>query len=175
MLLDKKINNIFSQEEILLLEKNILKSKKELDGDLGRKITKDLIIPDEIIEKLIKILKNNNCNDLVFSGAVYAEYNNKYGDPNLPPHTDQDNNNLIINFQLSSNVYWPIGLNKNLYSLENNSAIIFNGNETIHWRPIKIFKNNEYVKMIFFRFFKPNKQIDEIYEFRNNISNSINF
>lgn len=170
-----KIENVFSKEEILILEKSILNSKKELDTTLGREITKNLYISKEIIEKLNNILKNNKYNNLNFSGAVYAHYNKEYGHPNLPPHLDQDGNDLIINFQLSSNTCWPIGLDKNLYLLEDNSAVIFNGNKTIHWRPIKNFENSDYVKMIFFRFFESNEKFKEIYEFRDIISKTINY
>lgn len=35
--------------------------------------------------------------------------------------------------------------------MENNSAVIFQPNVNIHWRPHKKFKENEYVKMVFFR------------------------
>jgi hypothetical protein len=86
------------------------------------------------------------------NNVLYAEYSGKYGTPNLPPHFDGETSDIIINYQFDSNTSWDIGIGTDLYKLENNSAIVFNANEHIHWRPHKTFSNDEYIKMIFFRF-----------------------
>jgi hypothetical protein len=54
--------------------------------------------------------------------------------------------------QIDANTVWPLGLNLDVYELENNSALIFNANKEIHWRTHKEFKDGEYVNMMFVRF-----------------------
>jgi hypothetical protein len=117
-------------------------------------------IPMHIIDKLYKIAEKVISKPLSMSHAMFVEYNKKYGQPNLLPHLDRDTNDLIINLQLSANTKWDLGLNKELYCLEDNSAVVFNGNTEIHWRPHKEFKDGEYVKMIFVRFCTPYKLTD---------------
>ena len=165
-----KVNNIFTEEELQFLHNeikysdvpvdlngNYLNSKDNngvgIDIDLGRLQFKNLSnLPESIINKINNLVFNLTKTSLTMSSISAVEYSNKYGEPNLPIHYDHDNSELIVNFQLSSNVLWEVGIDFNLYSLEDNSAIIFNPNRYKHWRPKKIFKDNEYVKMIFFRF-----------------------
>lgn len=90
--------------------------------------------------------------NLSSSGAYCAEYSAEFGTPNLPVHWDHDNTEIIFNYQLSSTTSWDIGVDKDIYSMEDNTALVFNPNKYTHWRPHKTFKEGEYVKMIFFRF-----------------------
>ncbi|MGA1047063.1 MAG: hypothetical protein ACO3UU_03580 [Minisyncoccia bacterium] len=147
-----KISNLFSDKGLENLNKLINNANIDLDKNLGRsKASINLPPAEEIAIKINEIgIKNN----LVFSSTTYVEYNNIFGQPNLPPHYDGDNSDLIVNFQLSSNTSWDLGLDLETYSLEDNSALIFNPNKYIHWRPIKKFESGEYIKMIFFRFCK---------------------
>jgi hypothetical protein len=103
-------------------------------------------------EKILEIIKPFTTKDVTLSNVTYVEYNSKYGTPVLPPHFDGDSSDIIVNFQLSSNTVWALGVDLALYELEDNSAMIFNPNKNIHWRPSKEFKDKEYVKLIFFRF-----------------------
>jgi hypothetical protein len=109
-------------------------------------------MPIEIKIKLEEIVSNLLGVNMSLSNSSYAEYSGLYGTPVLPPHVDGDTNEILINFQLSSNTFWDIGLGLQTYRIDDNSAIIFNPNTTIHWRPKKIFNDEEYVRMIFFRF-----------------------
>lgn len=141
-------------------------------------------MPIEIKEKLESVAKGISGVDMSLSNSSYAEYSGLYGIPELPPHVDGDTNDMIINFQLSSNTCWEIGLNLLMYKLEDNSAIIFNPNTNIHWRPKKIFNDGEYVKMIFFRLcdeknkkdysYLPNNPEDimfkDVVDFRNSLT-----
>lgn len=164
----EKINNVLSEKEIdnfLTIIKNIKISKNEDKGsvyaekgecfiskDLGRLVYSIKDIDNSLVIKITKIANSFLNTDYTLSSAVYVEYNPKFGSPNLPPHFDGDETDLMINYQLLSSTSWPIGIDKNIYSLENNSAVVFNPNKSIHWRPKKIFKDDEFVKMIFFRF-----------------------
>lgn len=165
----KKIDNVFTEEEVKQLKDKLeyLESLPESSGfvifdkNLGRLLFPVLEeIPLSIKQKLFDIAESFSFKDLSLSGANAVEYSNKYGEPNLPVHYDHDSNDLIINFQLSSNTKWDVGVDLNIYELEDNSALVFNANEYTHWRPRKTFKNGEFVKMIFFRFMNKNKPSD---------------
>lgn len=123
---------------------------------LGRLEVSDCFmpIPQEIHKKLSNISSVFFDSPHDLSSIVFVEYSNLYGEPNLPPHFDGDRNDLIINYQLSSNTSWDVGVGLKNYQLEDNTALLFNGNTNIHWRPKKIFNDGEYVKMLFFRFCK---------------------
>jgi len=167
-----KISNIFTPEQIEYLHKIIDSTEIPLDengeyisyisegigickelgrlqlGGIGHKLT------DDIVYRLREIVTEITDIKLNMSHAVCVVYSRKYGKPNLPPHRDGDTNDLIINFQLEANTSWDLGLNFKTYSLEDNSALIFNGNTEIHWRVHKDFQDGEFVKMIFIRFHK---------------------
>jgi hypothetical protein len=177
-----EIKNLFSEEEIQDLHHTIdsvtipkdengnyiiCKNTDGVDKNLGRLVSileldSDCSphIPPYIQDKLVRIAEDVLNEPLGISHALHATYSGKYGTPNLPPHFDGDTNDLIINFQLSSNTSWDLGLGLQTYGVEDNSALIFNGNEHIHWRPNKVFNEEEYVQMIFFRFFKINSRSD---------------
>jgi len=149
------INNIFSNEEMDHILKTVSSVDFEIDNSLGRvraiPAIKNLLRP-EIIESFNDIVSEMGYTSLNMSGITYVEYSNLYGKPNLPPHFDGDDNDLIINMQIDANTVWPLGLNLDIYELENNSALIFNANKEIHWRTHKEFKDGEYVNMMFVRY-----------------------
>lgn len=170
-----KIKNVFLNSEIDFFNNiiNHISAPKLHDGSymydtenpssniniskyLGRLQASDCFmpIPQEIYKKLYDISSVFFDSPHDMSGIVYVEYNNLYGEPNLPPHFDEDRNDLIINYQLSSNTSWDVGVGLKNYQLEDNTALLFNGNKNIHWRPKKIFNDGEYVRMLFFRFCK---------------------
>jgi len=149
-----QINDLFSETELDTLNKIIENSKETKTKDdeiLGRTLLIELDIPNDIKEKIAKKCSDLLSVDLTFTSAIYAEYSNLYGNPNLPPHFDGDSNNLVVDYQLKANTSWDLGIDLKCYPLQDNSALIFNANECIHWRPHKSFKDGEYVKMMFFR------------------------
>lgn len=173
----RKITNIFSDDELSDLN-NIINNKyiptldngeyiqfnmeadAGIDQYLGRlqfNLSEELKNPNISIRQKINDIAEEcfyaNCK-LPWSlrNILYVNYSGKYGTPNLPPHFDGEVSDIIINFQLDSNTSWDLGIGTTLYKLENNSAVVFNANENIHWRPHKDFTDDEYVKMIFFRF-----------------------
>lgn len=148
-----KIDKVFTQRELFEIEDCIskLSNNAENDKDLGRlKIQLNNLSP-KIEQKIRDIAIDLFGKTYSSPSTTYVEYSNKYGQPNLPAHFDSDNNDLVFDYQLKSNTNWDFGVGTNIYPLIDNSCIIFNANEHIHWRPNKEFKDGEYVKMIFFR------------------------
>ena len=166
----KKITNLFTESEISYLKKeikkiqqlSIFKTYSDISGDLGRMNTFIPIanISGPISDKVLEVANSINDKSYKLTNVLYVDYSNKYGEPNLPPHFDADSCDLIVNFQLSSNTSWDLGLEMQTYEIEDNSALIFNANHYIHWRPHKIFNDQEYIRMIFFRFKDVNYQED---------------
>lgn len=149
-----QLHNFCTEAELTEIRK-IVNNTKDVSSDraLGRLII-NLELPYEIQYKFAKLIDDIYEIKLSLSHIGCVEYSNKYGEPNLPPHFDGSTSDLIIAFQLEANTYWDLGINTDVYYLKNNSIIIFNPNENIHWRPHKIFNDEEYVKMIFIRFDK---------------------
>jgi hypothetical protein len=147
-----EIPNFLLPEELDMIERNI-KNKEVIkeDGLLGRilyTVPELYEMNDAIQQRVAKVVGR----ELDSIGGVFAEYNSKYGQPNLPPHFDGDNNSLIIDYQYKSNTSWGLGVDTTVFKMEDNKAIIFNPNEYPHWRPHKTFKEGEKITMIFFRF-----------------------
>jgi hypothetical protein len=157
-----KIDNILTSEELKLIKVAVLENKIEPDQTLGRKYMGGIhhAFTKEMEDKMYAIAKKANKTPLLMSHAVVVEYSSEYGKPNLPPHFDGDTNDLIINMQLESNTSWDLGLNLETYTLEDNSALVFNANTEIHWRVKKDFKPGEYVRMMFVRFYNPENLSD---------------
>jgi hypothetical protein len=161
-----KINNLFSEQDLDSLALLIESAENlNIDKDLGRSHLyfnlKD--IPEHILDKITQTVNSISDKPLVIDHIRYVEYSSKYGDSNLPPHVDGDRNNLVVDYQLKSNISWDLGINTELYPLEDNSALIFNANTNIHWRPYKRFQDDEYIRMIFFRFYDPVNRPDYSY------------
>ena len=158
-----KIKDLFSKEEVDYLikksEEKIL-TNGEVDENYGRVCIHGMDIPNSSIEKLNKIVSEMSNADLEGNLSLGVEYNLKYGNPNLPPHFDGDQTDVILNYQLDSNTSWSCGVNTEVFDMENNSALIFSPNANVHWRPHKEFKEGEFVRMIFFRFINTKRKSD---------------
>lgn len=125
--------------------------------DFGRIDIRYPKIEQEIIDKIFKIVQNEadpSFTDLKFQFAIYAEYSTKSGgNPMLNPHFDvSDVSTVLLDYQLDSNTIWPIAVEQDVFELENNGALLFESVGSIHYRPIKNFSDEEFVKMLFFRF-----------------------
>jgi hypothetical protein len=187
-----KVNDLFSPEDIEKITKKIkypIENNEDffISENLGRYQFGIRGLDRDTEIKLLEIANSVSDFECGFSGAAFVEYNLEYGNPNLPTHLDGDFNDLIINYQLSSNTSWDIGVDFNAYKMEDNSAVLFNPNKNVHWRPRKLFKDGEFVKMIFFRFHKLNnisdyshlrqywshhKIFEDINKFRDSVSDS---
>lgn len=130
--------------------------------NLGRLHNEELILPQNIQDKLTSLV----CQHLGTTtlklklNPISVEYSAKYGQPHLPPHFDRDDTDYILDYQFSSSTSWPLGVDRNLYELRDNSAVGFNPNGNIHWRPHKTFNEGEFTRMIFFRFFNEDNPSD---------------
>ena len=142
--------NIFSWDGIGNLGdyKDSYQNGQVVNSQLG-KVFFSLNLPESITNKIknLDYLKNK---DVHFVGIVYTEYNNEYGVPNLNMHLDKLEDVILFDYQLDSNIDWPLIIEDTEFQLNDNSGILFIPGKLIHGRPDISFNNNDYLKMIFF-------------------------
>lgn len=148
--------DVFSDEEILYIKQTIKAYKHQIlvqktihQKQRGRDdLYLNNIIDPAILNKIQTYL--NTIGDYKLGHVNWIEYNNKYTNPNLPPHKDPKNVKLTFDYQLESNIDWPIIIDDVEYQLRDNEAIAFDSSSQWHHRPEKIFNDGDYVQLIFF-------------------------
>ena len=147
-----EVSNFLLPEELEII-KNTLEDRRfeQKDGVLGR-IIYSLPLPHEMLENIQARVEDLIGKKLEPISVSFTDYESKYGQPNLPPHFDGDNNSLIVDYQYKSNTSWGLGVAATVFEMTDNKAVIFNPNEHPHWRPHKTFDNDEFITMAFFRF-----------------------
>lgn len=126
----------------------------------GRLDLEMIKLPEDIIDTITKIANRYTGDEpfeLIPFGAFYAEYSGKHGTPSLAPHYDGGDCNFMLDYQLESNTSWAIGMDEIGYEIKDNQALTLYPLSYMHWRPKRNFTESEFVKMIFFRFFKASK------------------
>ena len=156
--------NVFTNEEVSLIKQcvrdydhMILKGKTSHQVTRGRY---DLHLNDIIDPKILNKVQGylDTLGDYKLGAATWIEYNNKITNPNLPPHKDPKNVKLTFDYQLESNVDWPIIIDDIEYQLKDNEAIAFDSRSQWHHRPEKIFGDGDYVQLIFFYINDPDEE-----------------
>ena len=146
--------NVFTLEEILTLYKVL--AFYSGDGnkieETGRYIISSTFIDrfngmSKIIEKIENNVSNVENKKMKMATSGFHLYKTSYGIPTLMPHIDEYAGQVVFDYQLDSSIYWPIKINKEDYVLNNNEAVMFNGEEVVHSRPKSNFKGNDYVLM----------------------------
>lgn len=152
------IKNVLSEEQIDVIQELIADcSNIERQERYGRYMYHDIIwkenatFRETILKKVIELTGK----PYRVTGSATAEYTPKAGKPNLPPHFDGDQTDLIMTYQLPSNRQWGVGVDLKVYDLEDNDGVIFHPNESIHWRPTVEFEDGEFVRVMFIRFALP--------------------
>lgn len=119
----------------------------------GRKDLYHVIFPDNINTKITNIAKELTLKDLFLCGVQYTEYvGNLNGNPSLGMHYDGGEVDFILDYQLDSNFSWGIGIEDEVYEINDNELMVLRPVSNFHYRPKKIFKKDQYLKMIFFKF-----------------------
>jgi len=149
-----RVDNVLNEEELSMLLSYIDSTKHlhENHPNLGRTFFHLIDLPDVLVDKITSIAKEKTKKNIKMTGRAFSTYTNKVGKPELAPHTDINDTFYIFDYQVSSNIDWPVIVEGVNYQLSDNSALIFSGKELVHWRPKKIFKDEEFLSMIFFHF-----------------------
>jgi hypothetical protein len=147
-----KFDNFLTKNELQEIKVMIDKKKFERVNSVLGRLVADIDLPLHTRVKFLNLANSVSKHKLTMGHIAYVEYSNQYGQPNLPPHFDASSSDLMIDFQIESNTSWDLGINTSVHLMEDNSLLMFNPNENIHWRPHKTFNDGEYVRMIFIRF-----------------------
>jgi hypothetical protein len=139
--------------ETITLEEDIYTGLADviIDNKMGRAqmhIEKKFF-SDELTSYLNKLGKkyNPNCE---FMSLTFCRYAREYGYPQLMPHIDHPSKIVyVLDLQLDSNKSWPICFEEESYILENEESILIEPTKYPHWREPVLFKNEEYVDMMF--------------------------
>lgn len=163
------IKDVFTTEQLLVIQEKIKSSMRVVDKKFGRYTSsirpsngeKDddspLVLPDEMHKRLYQLASDNfskTAKQSYIKSAKYSGFLNP--SPNLPAHLDDNACSYTIDLQLSSNVNWPIYINGEEFTLKDNWAVVYDGENDLHWR--EDFPNRNpmsFVHMIFFHFVEP--------------------
>ena len=152
------IKNALSESEIADIQSSIaLSSDIEEQSEYGRYMYHEVIWKESHTFKSTLLHKANEATgkDYRYAGAVCAKYTSEAGKPDLPPHFDGDSTDMIATIQLESNRTWGVGVDLEVYEIEDGDVVLFHPNESIHWRPHVNFQDGEYVLVMFMRFRLP--------------------
>jgi hypothetical protein len=126
----------------------IVKTQYSVDG------VSQISLPESILKKVDEYVESNNPYDVPLSrvGASFVRYDKKYGIPNLGPHIDLGHTGVIVDFQLDSSTDWALGIDDEVYHLDDNSLVLFDALRQYHWRPEQEFEEDDFVSLIFFEY-----------------------
>lgn len=146
------IKNFFSESELKEIY-NLIEYGKSLEGTsdfyaplvlpkMARQQI-ELQLKGPLLEKIEKWASDFVGEEMKMTHNSYLSYNKKHNPdswPKLPPHFDSDNyyTKLTIDYQLESNVRWPVVIDSNgkieKFYLEYGDLLVFWGSGAIHWR-----------------------------------------
>jgi hypothetical protein len=152
------IKNILSQEEVDIIQDTVANCPTRDEQErYGRYMYHDVVWEkgNAFVNTITKRVLELTEKPYKLYGFAVCDYTAEAGKPNLPPHFDGDQTDLIMTYQISSNRTWGVGVDLNVYELEDNDGVIFHPNESIHWRPHAEFKDGEFVRVMFVRFRLP--------------------
>jgi hypothetical protein len=125
-----------------------------IDNKMGRA---QMAIPkncfsDNLVLFLDELGKKYNPN-AEFASITFCRYAKEYGDPQLMPHIDHPSKiAFILDLQIESNVSWPICFENTSYVLNDEESILMESTKYPHWREPMLFKDGEYLDMMFMYF-----------------------
>lgn len=109
------------------------------------------LIPKSITEKILSLLddlgyfvKEKHVN------AIFLRYAKDLGFPELEPHLDIQENAINIDYQINSNISWPVTIDGKDFALKDNDIVVFNASKLIHWREPRLFSDGEYLDIVLF-------------------------
>ena len=123
----------------------------------GRKDIPQIKLPPDIKSKIEQVVNDSLGDGKYFvnsSEVLVSTYSNEYGTPTLQKHKDGGTSSFLADYQLESNTSWDITVDGNDHPVRDNEALVFNAVESEHARPFKLFSDNEFITMVYFRFTK---------------------
>jgi hypothetical protein len=117
----------------------------------------ELMYPISIRSKLESYASYLVGEEVFMSHNSYLSYNQEHSpgvNPKLPPHYDSDNyfSKLTLDYQLDTNIDWPIVIEGEHFSLEYGDLLVFWGAGQAHWRDPVLFKEGDNTEVLTMHF-----------------------
>jgi hypothetical protein len=117
---------------------------------------RDLPILKELIDKLTDTAREIfDSKTLLPTYALFAHYEGQDPAPSLYKHKDDNACTYTLDMCVYQNEPWDLFVEDNAYTLSNNQALAYYGNEQFHWREEFPNPENNNVGMIFFHYVEP--------------------
>jgi hypothetical protein len=149
--------NVLSNDEIAEIYDRVKESYNEYVNDSWGQQVADFRMPESVLEKIVKLSEDVfGKPGLVLEAYQFARYekftapDGSVSIPRLMPHRDFFTEpRYTFDYQIGSNVSWPIFVEGEEFTLSDNEALTFSGTHQVHWRPKQEWTEGEFVDMIF--------------------------
>jgi len=134
-----------------------------ISPDMGRITLRNLPLTRELSNKFLQYAKDvTGLQDLEKRGNVFAEYNLKYGTPCLMPHYDAGDPNVLLDYQVYSNISWPLKIDEVEYLCDDNSVLNIYNTHQMHYRVPQKFNDGDVLGVLFFNYFSPSLNLNKL-------------
>ncbi len=160
------LKGFFTDEELEVLLAIIKYQKKA--KDLGEfysplilptmaRMQIEVMYPESIRRKLEGFASELVGEEVFMSHNSYLSYNQEHSpgmNPKLPPHFDSDNyySKLTMDYQLDTNIDWPIVIGEKSFNLKYGDLLVFWGAGNPHWREPVLFKDGDNTEVLTMHF-----------------------
>jgi hypothetical protein len=152
----KIIKNIFNEKDFNDLKTHLYNKPKlqsDFDPSFERYCFNDKLI-NEYLQKLVPVAREIfNSNTLVGSYGLFAHYEGN--NPNLFTHKDNNACTYTLDMCVYQTEPWDLNVDGEPYTLQENEALAYYGNDQMHGRGAFPKPNSQHVAMIFFHFVEP--------------------
>lgn len=155
----KIVKDIFSNEDILSL-KNLFKNYKNFDFQPG--FSRYAISNSSMVEmnhfsnKLIDMARKTfNSDTLMPTYTLFVHYEGDNPPPSLYKHKDDNACTYTLDVCLYQTDTWDLWVDDKSYTLQENEALAYYGNDQMHWREAFPNPGKQHVAMMFFHFAEP--------------------
>jgi hypothetical protein len=152
VVIDKLFNDLeYSHIKKYLLDKP--KLKENYDLGFGRYVFTDPLIDFYANKLILTARKIFNSETLLPSYSLFAHYEGN--NASLYKHKDDNACTYTIDMCVYQNKTWDLWVEDKPYTLLENQALAYYGNDQLHWRNSFPSPDTQHVAMIFFHFVEP--------------------
>lgn len=157
------VHDYLSPENFATLKDEVLRAIATFpyDSHIGR-WAGSLTIPEKVNEELLSRIRTIcKRDDIVPAYNYLVKYQIKDGCiPHLWEHTDQNGSHISVNITIAKSVSWKLIVERQVFELSENSAVVFLGQEHDHARPAFPTDNpDDYVIQFFLEYATPDHWI----------------
>lgn len=158
------IDNVLSESEIEEIYSSLSGSYRKYVMGLYMQQISDFTMPEHIKNKIVNYVEE-------ITGLVGFEIDYQFSryelmedagpnKPNLTPHFDGfPEPRFTFDYQIRSNIDWPLYVEGKEFVLKDNQALTFSGTHQVHWRSHHDFKPGEFVDMVFCHLYLANSEM----------------